>query len=137
MSVQTMTKMVDEMFAAFSRGDIDGFTAGLADDVVYEESTERAPIIGREAFKEYASTWMNCCSNRQLKPRHKLSSGNEMVVELHYEGTHDKGELYGLNATGKQIIFDFVLWLEFDGERIRQLKAFYNPLQPMQQIGAA
>ncbi len=133
---KSMSAIVDEMFAAFGRGDRDAFVASLAPNAVYEETSDMAPITGRSAFGAYASAWMDCSSNRRLTPTKILHSGDEVVVELRYEGTHDGDDIYGVKATGKQMRFDAALKLWFEGDRIQRLKAFYNPLQLMQQIGA-
>ena len=136
MNIDEMTTMVDEMFEGFSNGDIDKFGVNLAPDIVYEESSEMPPIEGREAFKDYANLWIKCSSDRQLRPIHKLGSADEMVIQLHYAGTHDGDEMYGLPATGKQMYFDAALWLTFSDGKICKLKAFFNPLQLMGHIGA-
>ena len=135
MSVDAISKVVDDMFVAFSRGDVDGFVKAIAVDVIYEENTEAEPIRGRVAFKDYVSEWINASSDRRLTPVRKLINSNEAVIELHFEATHDKGELYELEPTGKSMVFDYVLWLNFDEGEIRHMKAFYNPLIPMGQIG--
>ena len=136
MNVNEMTKIVDEMFEGFSNGDIDKFGAYLAPDMLYEESSEMPPIVGREAFKDYANLWIKCSSDRQLRPIQKLGSAKQMVVQLRYSGTHDGEEMYGISATHNQMYFDAALWLTFSDGKICKLKAFFNPLQLMGYIGA-
>lgn len=136
MDADTISKTIDDMYAAYSRGDLEGFVASFADNVILEENSENEPVKGRAAFKDTIKGWINVSSNCCTTPVRKLISGNEAVVEVHYEATHDRGEIFGLAPTGKRIVSDYVAWLSFEGDRIRSVKAFRNPLVLMRQIGA-
>ena len=126
--------LIDQTFAAYSAGDMDGFVAGMAEDMHYEDNSG-GPLEGRAAFKDYALGWMNASSDGSLTPTRKIISGNEASAEMRFEGTHDQGEMFGIPATGTRISFDFVVTLRFDEGKLCELKAFYNPLTTMQAIG--
>ena len=109
MDADTISKTIDDMYAAYSRGDLEGFVAPFADDVFLEENSENEPVKGRAAF-DYIKGWINVSSDCRITPIRKLISGNEAVVEVHYEATHDRGEFFGLAPTDKRIVFDYVTW---------------------------
>ena len=134
MQANEIERLIDQTFAAYSAGDMDGFVSGMAEDMHYEDNSG-GPLEGRQAFRDYASGWMNASSDGSLTPTRKIISGDEAAVELHYEGTHDQGEMFGLAPTGKHFSFNFVTTLRFASGKLCELKAYYNPITTMQAIG--
>jgi len=122
------------MFAAFSRGDLDSFTQSLADDVVYEKEG-RPPVRGKNAFGEFAEEALLASSHAEVRPIRKVIQGNQVVAEIRYEGVHDKGKLYGVAPTGRNLIFGWALWLVFEDGEIVRLKGFSDPDILKEQLG--
>ena len=135
MSPNEISDAIDAMFAAYSAGDLDGFAAGTAEDLHYEDSGGGEPLNGRDAFKEYASGWFNACSDGKLQPTRKIISGDEVGLEMHFTATHDRGPLYGVGPTGKRVDFKFAITLRMRNGEVSELKAWYNPMTAMQAVG--
>ena len=135
MNAEEMSAAIDRMFAAYSAGDLDGFVAGVAEDMHYEDTGGGPPLTGRVAFRDYASGWFNACSDGVLQPVRKIISGNEAALEMRFTATHDRGPLYGVAPTGKRFEFNFAITLRFSGGEVSELKAWYSPLVPMQTVG--
>ena len=130
-----MGQAIDRMFAAYSSGDLDGFVAGCATDMDYQDTGGGPPLKGRDAFRDYASGWFDACSDGVLKPVRKILGHDEAALEMRFTATHDRGLLYGVRPTGNQFEFDFAITLRFSGEFISELKAWYSPLAPMLAVG--
>ncbi len=118
---------IDEMFAAFSRGDVEAFTDPISETVIYQEDGQ-PDVRGKNGFTQIASGFILASSKGKVTPLRKVIHGNQAVIELFYEGVHDQGELYGLKPTGREIAFGWALWLVFDDDgEIVQMKVFYDP----------
>lgn len=135
MNADEMSAAIDRMFAAYSAGDLDGFVAGVAEDMHYEDTGGGPPLTGRAAFRDYASGWFKACSDGVLEPVRKIISGNEAAVEMRFSATHDRGPLYGVAPTGQRFAFAFAITLRFADGEVSELKAWYSPLVPMQAVG--
>lgn len=134
-SAQKISGRINQMFAAFGRGDVAGFTAFMAEDFEYLEAGGETHVVGKDAFKEFIAGWMGISSKHSITPVRKLISDEGVAVELHYEGVLDKGELYGFKPQGQRISFDYVAWYELseDGQ-FSQLKAFADKETILQQL---
>ena len=130
-----MSQAIDNMFAAYSRGDLDNFVAACADDMHYEDTGGGPPMQGRDAFKAYASGWFDACSDGVLKPLRKILGDNEAALEMEFSATHDRGLLYGVAPTGKAFRFEFAITLRFKDDMISELKAWYSPIPALQLVG--
>ena len=136
MDPNEISAAIDRMFAAYGAGDLDGFAAGVAEDVHYQDTGGGPPLSGRAAFRDYAAGWFDACSGGRLVPVRKIISGDEAAVEMRFAATHDRGPLYGVAPAGKRIEFDFAVTLRFTEKgEVSELKAWYSPLAPMQAVG--
>ncbi len=135
MNADEMCAAIDRMFAAYTAGDLDGFVAGVAEDMHYEDTGGGPALTGRAAFRDYASGWLDACSDGALVPLRKIVSGDEAALEMRFSATHDRGPLYGVAPTGKHIEFRFAITLRFAGGEVSELKAWYSPLVPMRAVG--
>ena len=135
MDAEEMSAAIDRMFAAYSAGDLDGFVAGVAEDMHYQDTGGGPPLTGRAAFRDYAAGWFDACSDGVLKPVRKIISGDEAALEMRFTATHDRGLLYGVVPTGRRVELDFAITLRFAGGEVSELKAWYSPLGPLQAVG--
>ena len=135
MNADEMSAAIDRMFAAYSAGDLDGFVAGCAEDMHYEDTGGGSPLSGRAAFRDYASGWFEACSDGVLQPLRKIISGDEAALEMRFTATHDRGLLYGVEPTGARIDLAFAITLRFREGEVSELKAWYSPLGPLQAVG--
>ena len=137
MNADEISRAIDDTFAAYSAGDLDGFLASFADDLYYEDTASDEPMRSLAAFRSYSEMWFGASSDGHLSPVHKIISGQEAAAEMHFEGTHDRGPLFNVGPTGKRFAFNFSIHLRFEDGKVKQLRAFYSPLMVMQQLGLA
>ena len=134
MDANEISRSIDQTFAAYTAGDLDGFVAGMAADMHYEDNSG-GPLEGRDAFKRYASGWFDACSAGQLTPGRRIINNDEAAVEMHFQGTHDRADMFGVAASGTPLSFHFVVLLKFADGALCELKAFYNPAAAWQALG--
>jgi ketosteroid isomerase-like protein len=135
MTRDEISQAIDRAFAAYSAGDLDGFVADFAPDMVYADNSRPALLHGRDAFKAYAAGWLDASSDGRIVPVRKVIEDGEAVAELRFEATHDRGPMYGVEQTGTRFAFNFAILASFADGRLTRLKAFYNPLSVMQALG--
>ena len=135
MTPERMSEAIDAAWAAFSAGDLDGFVAGCAEDVVYSDNAGQEPLHGLDAFRRYASGWFEASNDRRATPLRKTIGGCRVATEVRLEMTHDGAPLYGVAAAGARIAFDFAMIADFRDGRIARIVAYYNPASVMQDLG--
>ena len=135
MNQQQMSQAIDDMFAAYSNGDLAGFVSACAADMHYQDTGGGPPLKGRDAFRNYAAGWFEACSDGVLTPQRKILSDDEAALEMRFTATHDRGPLYGVAPTGNAFVLEFAITLRFRNDQITELKAWYSPLPPMQAVG--
>ena len=126
MDAQTSSDAIDRMFGAYSAGDLDGFAAGVTEDLHYEDNAGGPPLAGRAAFRDYVPGWFNACSDGKLVPTRKIIAGDEVALEMHFTGTHDRGPLYGVDPTGNAFELRFAITLRVKDGEVTELKAWFN-----------
>ncbi len=135
MTPERMSEAIDATWAAFSSGDLDGFVAGCAEDIVYHDNAGQEPLHGLEAFRAYASGWFEASSDRRASAFRKTVGGDRVAAEVRLEMTHDGAPLYGFEAAGARIAFDFAMIADFEDGRIARIVAYYNPAGIMRDLG--
>ena len=135
MTPEEMSDAIDAAWAAFSAGDLDGFVAGCAADVVYRDNAGQEPLHGLEAFRAYASGWFEASSDRRAAAFRKTIGEGRVAAEVRLEMTHDGAPLYGAEAAGARIAFDFAMIADFRDGRISGIVAYYNPASVMRDLG--
>ena len=125
---------IEAMFAAYNKGDADGFVAGAAEDI--QVSFDGNPTFdSRKDFRDYAQSYYDWSSNPKVTVQRVLVSGNQAAVELNQVSTHDKGPLYGVPATGKTIDFTWSIGCDFENCKLQSLRVFFNPMAILEQLG--
>lgn len=137
MDRQKISELIDATFAGFNAHDPDRFIAQFADDMRYEDTSEREPFNGRARFREYLTMWTSAFSDGKITVKNKIidPSGDYAVAQLRFEGTHDNGPLYGMPPTGKKVDFEFAIVLKLGEEKAQSLTAYYNVGMVLRQIG--
>jgi predicted ester cyclase len=135
MTPEQMSQAIDATWAAYSAGDVDGFVAGCAADIIYSDNVGEAPIHGRDAFRDYVTGWIVASSDRSAVPFRKTIDGNRVATELRLELTHDRAPMYGVEPSGARVAFEFVMIADFDDDQIVKIVAYYNPAAAFQALG--
>ena len=139
-SVQQMKDVLERNLKAFTAGNWNGFKATLTDDAIYEEEATGRRVQGGDAAVQAVGPWIRAFPDMGFTIKEAIGSGDALVVELDWTGTH-KGPLVGpfgsIPATGKYSKLPAVQVVRFDGDRIRELRHYFDLLTLLRNIGVA
>jgi predicted ester cyclase len=95
-------------------------------------------VEGRDAATEYAMAWLRAFSDARLTVKNELTSGEWVVQEFAFEGTHDDtlaspaGEI---PATHKRLNGRGVQILRVDGNTVTDTRLYFDQVQVLTQLG--
>ena len=130
-----MSAAIDAVWAAYSAGDLDGFVARCAPDMVYRDNVGEEALRGVEAFRAYAGGWIGASSDRRGSVLRKTVGENRVAAEIRIELTHDRAPIFGVEAAGARIAFDFAMVVDFADDRIAKIVAYWNPAGALRGLG--
>lgn len=123
------------VYDLLSAGDIEGFGALLADDLVeHEETPGLAPT--KDGVLEFFRMYRAAFPDLRLDLEDVLASGDKAVARVRATGTH-QGEFMGMPATGRSIDVQLIDILRFDDDGLaREHWGVVDTMTMMQQLGA-
>jgi uncharacterized protein len=121
MSEPENTKVVQEMFAAFGRGDVPGVLSKLADDVEWRlagptEITYAGTRRGREQVGEFFKVLGESVEFEQFEPQEYIAQGDKVVVLGH--------ERQRVKATGEVVEDDWAMVFTLRGGKITKFRNY-------------
>jgi steroid delta-isomerase-like uncharacterized protein len=122
-------------YERLSAGDIDGFSAVLADDFV-----DREELPGLAPTKEGAIAFFRmfraAFPDLRMVPEDIIAGGDKVVARVRATGTH-KGEFMGIAPTGRQMNVQLIDIMRFgtDG-RVTEHWGVFDQFTMLQQLGA-
>jgi predicted ester cyclase len=107
-----------------------------------ENSVVEAPgdvhVEGREAATQYAMAWLNAFPDARLNVSNELVSGDWVVQEFTFEGTHE-GTLSGpageIPATHRRLNGRGVQIFRVEGDAVVDTRLYFDQVQIMTQLG--
>ena len=121
-------------YALISAGDIDGFGALVADDVVeHEDSPGLAPT--KDGVLEFFRMLRVAFPDLRMEVEDMIAEGDKAVARARTTGTH-QGEFMGIPATGKGIDIQVIDIMRFDGDGlVCEHWGLTDTMSMMQQLG--
>ena len=127
----TMRRLYDRINA----GDIDGFSALMADDFIEHEALPGlAPTKAGVAafFRMYLAAF----PDMRMVPEDVIASGNKVVARVRATGTH-KGAFMGMPPSGKRVEVALIDIITFGDDGLaREHWGVMDQLAMLQQLGA-
>ena len=123
------------LYAALSAGDLDGFSAMLADDFVeHEETPGLAPT--KEGVLEFFRMYRAAFPDLRMEPQDVFTSGDRAVARVRATGTQ-QGEFLGMPPSGKSVDVQLIDIIRFDDDGLaREHWGVVDLMTMMQQLGA-
>jgi steroid delta-isomerase-like uncharacterized protein len=140
-STQTsdLVQVADAFIKAFDAGDWQRFKAPLSPDVAYEETGTGRHTQGADVYVQLVQGWKQAFPDVTGTIRQAIGSGNTVVQEITWEGTHT-GELLGpagiMPPSGKRIAVPASVWYTFQGDQISEIHHHLDMMSMLQQLGA-
>jgi len=111
----------------------------VADEILTPESRNHDPNTpdfgaGPEAYKKLVTMYTKAFPDLRFTLDDTITEGDKMVVRWTSNGTH-KGELRGIQPTGKAIRVTGTTTCRFSGDKIADQWVVWDALGLMQQLG--
>jgi predicted ester cyclase len=122
---------------AFNAHDEDGMRA-----LTHPNATFSAPgdvqLRGVEATG-YATKWLRACPDGRLTVRNELVSGEWLIEEVLFEGTHQgpmDTQAGTLSATGKKLAIKAVMITRYESDLALETRLYFDQIDVLNQLGA-
>ena len=126
-----------DFVAAFNDHDESRIRELNAENAVIEAPGD-VHVEGREAATQYGMAWLNAFPDARLNVKNELVSGDWVVQEFTFEGTHE-GTLSGpggeIPATHRRLNGRGVQIFRVEGEAIADTRLNFDQVQVMTQLG--
>jgi ketosteroid isomerase-like protein len=118
------TRVVQEAYAAFGRGDVPGILATLDDNIVWKAVYGAAPHVptagerrGKAAVGEFFAIVGKTMQFERFEPREFIEQGNRVAAFGYYEAK---------TSTGKRLDSEWVMLFTFRNGKIAEFQEFTN-----------
>jgi steroid delta-isomerase-like uncharacterized protein len=132
-------KIAREVVDAFNASDWERSKAPLKEDTLYNEVGTERQLRGPGEIIPALQAWKEAMPDVKGKVTNALVSGNNAVLEVTWEGTHT-GPLQSpggaIPASGKRQTTPSAWVFEFEGDKIRESRNYFDMLSFLRQIGA-
>jgi ketosteroid isomerase-like protein len=116
------TKVVQEAYAAFGRGDVQGILDRLDDGIVWKGVYGAAPHVptagerrGKAQVKEFFKQVAESVSFSRFEPKEFIATGDKVVALGHYTAT---------TSIGKPFDADFAMVFTLRNEKVTEFQEF-------------
>src|SRR5690242_10803669 len=103
MPQQDVVALAREVMEAWNSHDSAKVAALCTEDVVNEGDAMGARLVGREAYRQFAQTYLDAFPDLHFEYSVPLSAGDRVVIEWCGIGTND-GPLMGMPPTGRRSV---------------------------------
>jgi steroid delta-isomerase-like uncharacterized protein len=129
-NADTMRQFYDRLNA----GDVDGFAALIADDLIEHEEVEGLPQT-KEGVIQFFEMFRAAFSDLRMEAEDVIESGDKAWARIRITGTND-GEFMGMPATGKSVDFQAVDIVRVNDEGVAaEHWGVTDTMKMMQQLG--
>jgi steroid delta-isomerase-like uncharacterized protein len=139
MTAEQMIKIARGQVDAFNTGDWEQLQAGLTPDSRYHELATQRKVEGPEQIVELFKGWKTAFPDAAGTVTSAVSSGNTAALEVTWKGTHTGplGMAEGtIPASGKRQETPAAFVFDFEGDRIKESRQYFDTMTLLKQIGA-
>ena len=138
MSGQDLVDTARDLVDAFNVADWEGCKAIFAEDSVYDEVGTSRCLTGHDEIIPVLQGWREGMPDVKGTVESAVTTGNTVVLEVTWQGRHT-GSLPGpsgtIAATGKPQTTRSGWVMDFDGNRIKHSRHYFDMLSFMEQLG--
>ena len=134
---QNPQQIVESMFAAFNRHDVEAMAALYSDDAFIDSPDFDAPKRGQQAIREIYTKYFRQTPDIRDDVKSIVACGDKVFVEFVSSGTIENPPSYAPpQMKGKKFAVKMVSVLEIKNGKIVRDVIYYNQLSFLKQIGA-
>ena len=134
-----LASIAREAVEAFNASDWDRSKAILTPDYVYNELGTQRRIEGPDAVVAAMQGWKEAMSDVAGTVTNASVGGNTVTLQITWEGTHDgplEGPMGTIPASGNRQV-TYSAWIfNFEGEKIKETRHYFDMMSLFTQIGA-
>ena len=134
-----LTSIAREAVDAFNASDWERSKAIVTSDYVYNELGTQRRILGPEAVVEAMKGWKAAMSDAAGTVTNASASGNTVTLEITWEATHDgplESPMGTIPASGKRQVTQAAWVFDFEGDKIKESRHYFDMVTLLVQIGA-
>ena len=140
MAEQDLVRIARDVVDAFNADDWERSKAPLTPNTLYNEVGTQRRLQGPAEIIPALQGWKQAMPDVKGTVTNAFALSNTAVLEVTWEGTHT-GPLVGpggtIPATGKRQVTPSAWIFEFDGDKIKESRNYFDMMTLLQQIGAA
>ena len=144
-AAQLSTQQLEQLWADHLKGefetrDVEATLATMVDDAYVNHMPVNTGGRGKEALRafyrdEFIPSWPE---DLQITPVNRVVGAAQLVDELHVEFTHSRPMpwfLPNLPPTDKRIVVDFVVVVQFRGDKLACERIYWDHASVLRQVG--
>ena len=139
MTEQDLIKTARSVLEAFNDNDWDRFGSLMTANSLYNEVGTQRRLQGVAEISQGLQSWKEAMPDVKGTVTNAFANTDRAVLEITWEGTHT-GPLAGpggtIPASGKRQVTTSAWVFEFEGDRIKESRNYFDMLSMLQQIGA-
>ncbi len=139
MGEEDAIRLARDVVDAFNQSDWDRSRAQLTADTVYNELGTQRTLRGSDEIIESMKGWKQAMPDAKGSVSNSIATGNTVTLEIVWTGTHT-GPLVGragtIPASGKRQTTPAAWIIEFDGDKIKESRHYFDMVTLLTQIGA-
>lgn len=136
MTVKEAERVAREFIRVWSVGNLDVLDRLASDDLEVAYSHFPEAIVGKHAFRSTLEETFTHFPDLEIEARTIVAEGDRAAVEWQYEGTHQHGELFGVQPSGRRVRVSGVTLYRIVSGRVVEERGVVDVLGLMQQLGA-
>ncbi len=134
MAVSQMSRLLEDLAAAWTAHDIDKVLSLFTDDCIYEDVPMAAMNRGKGELRAFGGAVLAAFPDFKLELTSGFTAGNWAGAEWTMSGTH-KGDLPGMPATSKPFSLRGASICELHEGKIKRNSDYWDMVTFLKQIG--
>lgn len=129
-------RIAREFIQVWGVGNLDVLDRLASDDLEVTYSHFPEPIVGKQAFRSTLEETFAHFPDLEITARTVVAERDRAAVEWQYEGTHQHGELFGVQPSGRRVRVSGVTLYRIVSGSVVEERGVVDVLGLMQQLGA-
>lgn len=126
--------LLDNVYAAWRRHDIEDLVSYFSEDCVYEDLAMSAINHGRDGLRQFAKEVLKTMPDFQVEYTRRFATEAFGAGQWRITATWN-GDFEGVDCTGKPIEFIGLSYYEFEGEKIKKAMDCWDFTVMMKGLG--
>jgi steroid delta-isomerase-like uncharacterized protein len=140
MSSQDLIDRARDQLATFNGKDWSRYKSQFTDEAIYEEEATHRRVTGPDEIVKTVKPWTEAFPDVKGTEVSVYAQNDTVILEVLWQGTHT-GKLFGplaqLPPSKKKVKVPAVQVIRFDGDKVAEIRHYFDLMTILEQIGAA